>query len=149
ASTLCVLLKKFYRITHGDDGLGGIIRNFAAELLFKSHDEFDRVETVRTEVVDQACAFGHLVWLDAQVLHDDLLNPLGNVTHRLDLSLNSACGSLRAYPVKASILIDGTHDRLNQPSTTSSTARIANGPSMVPTANRSPQPSRGSVNTLP
>jgi hypothetical protein len=31
--------------------------------------------------------FSHLVGLNAQVLHDDLFHPLGNITHRSNLVL--------------------------------------------------------------
>ena len=51
----------------------------------KRHHEFDRIEAVGTEVVNEARALGHLIGLDAEMLHDDLLHPLANVTHRLNL----------------------------------------------------------------
>src|ERR1043165_483531 len=82
-SAFCVLFEELHRIADGQDRLGRIIRNLAAELFLERHHQLDRVETVRAEVVDEARGFGHLVRLDAKMLHDDLLDPLGNVfTHR-------------------------------------------------------------------
>src|SRR6202040_772754 len=50
-SALGVLFQEFDGVTDGQDGLGGIVGNLAAELFFEGHPQFDRVETVRTEVV--------------------------------------------------------------------------------------------------
>src|SRR6185437_17144807 len=84
-SALRILFEKLHRIADGEDGLGGVVRNFAAELFFESHYKLDRVEAVRAQILDEARLLRYLVGLDAQVLHDDLLHPLGNVTHRSNL----------------------------------------------------------------
>ena len=39
-------LDKAHRVLDGDDFLGGVIGDFAAELLLESHYQFDRVEAV-------------------------------------------------------------------------------------------------------
>src|SRR3954452_12601880 len=80
-----VLFEEFYGIADRKNRLGGIVGNLAAEFLFESHDQFDGVEAVGAKIIDKACAFGHLLGLDTQMLHDDLLNPLANVTHRSNL----------------------------------------------------------------
>src|SRR3954451_3597480 len=111
-SAFCVLFEEFYRVADGEDGLGGIVWNFAAEFFLECHDEFDRVETVGPEIIDEACVLGHFVGLDAQMFHDNLFNPLADVTHRctlvsfsieLDRSappsrLQSACRTILKYP---------------------------------------------------
>src|SRR5690242_15280114 len=81
-SALCVLFEKFYGVTHRQNRLGGIVGNFAAELFLKSHDEFDGIETVGAEVIDEAGVLGHLVRFDAEMFDDDLLHAFANVTHR-------------------------------------------------------------------
>ena len=53
----------------------------ATELLLERHHELDDVEAVRTQIVDEARFFGHLVGFDAEVLNDDLLNAVGGVAH--------------------------------------------------------------------
>jgi hypothetical protein len=84
-SAFRVLFKKLDRVTHGQDGFGGIVGDFAAELFLECHHELDGIEAVGSEVVDEAGTFGDLLGFDTQMLHDDLLNPLGNVTHRSNL----------------------------------------------------------------
>jgi hypothetical protein len=86
-SAFCVLFEKLDRVTHGQDGFGGIVGDFAAEFLFESHHEFDGVEAVGAKIVDEACLIGYLVGLYAKVFHDDLFHPLANVTHRSNLVL--------------------------------------------------------------
>src|ERR1700729_2975226 len=68
-------------VFYGDDLFGGIVGNFATEFLFESHHQLDRVETVRAQIVDEAGIVGDLGLVDAQVLHDDLLYPLGDIAH--------------------------------------------------------------------
>src|SRR4029079_4688574 len=85
ASALGVLFEELHRVANGQDGFRCVIGNLAAELLFEGHHEFDRVEAVGAEIIDETRAFGDLVGLDAQMLHDNLLHPLADITHRLNL----------------------------------------------------------------
>src|SRR5262249_48842358 len=62
-----------------------IIRDLAPEFFLECHHQFDGVQAVRTEVVNEARVVRHLIGLSAQMLHDDLLHPLANVTHRSNL----------------------------------------------------------------
>src|SRR5205085_4732698 len=64
-SALGVLLQEFDRVAHGQDRFGGIIGDFATELLLEGHDELDGIERVRAEVVDEARVLRDLVGLDA------------------------------------------------------------------------------------
>src|SRR5262245_275285 len=86
SSTLRVLFQEFDGITHRQDRLGGIVRNLAAELFLEGHDQLDGVEAVGPEIVDETGVFGDLVRLDAQMFHDDLFHPFGNVTHAPNLA---------------------------------------------------------------
>src|SRR5262245_53106147 len=64
-SALGVLLEIFDGVTDGEDGLRGIVGNFATELFLEGHDELDGVEAVRPEVVYEACCLSDLVGLDS------------------------------------------------------------------------------------
>src|SRR6266496_2466497 len=76
-------LDKADRILDGHDLLGRVIGNFAAEFLLEGHHQLDRVEAVRPEIVDKAGILGHLGLVDAEMLDDDLLDPLGDVAHSI------------------------------------------------------------------
>src|SRR5262249_19077189 len=103
-SAFGVLFEEFDGVADRQDGLGGVVGNFAAEFLLERHDEFDRVEAVGTEIIDEARVLGHLVRLDAQLLYPDLFPPLANVAHRCNL-VSFALGSVgrrrRAVVVRA------------------------------------------------
>src|SRR5262245_55696559 len=75
------LLDEFDGVADGLNRLGGIVGNLDAELLLESHDQFDVVETVGAEIINEACLRSHLFRVDPQVLDNDLLHPLCNVTH--------------------------------------------------------------------
>jgi hypothetical protein len=60
-STFCVLFQEFDSVADGQDGLGGV------------------------EIVDEARILGDLVGFDPEVLHDDFLHSLANVTHLSNL----------------------------------------------------------------
>src|SRR5882724_12147640 len=81
-SAFRVLLEKLRGVADGQNRLGGVIGNFAAELFFKCHHKLDGVETVGAEVVDETCVVDNLVRLDTEMLDNNLLNPLANLTHR-------------------------------------------------------------------
>src|SRR3954454_436059 len=76
-------LDKADRILDGDDLLGRVIRDLAAELLLESHHQFDRVEAVRPQIVNKTGILGHLGLVDAEMLDDDLLDPVGEIAHSL------------------------------------------------------------------
>jgi hypothetical protein len=84
---LSVLFEKFDGVAHRQNGLGGIVGNFAAEFFLKSHDQLDRIETVGAKIVDEAGVLGHLIGLDAEMFYDDFLHALANITHRSNLIL--------------------------------------------------------------
>src|SRR5689334_3239232 len=74
------------RILHGDDLLSGIIGDLTAELLLERHHELHGVEAVGAEVIDETRILGDLGFVDPQVLHDDLLNPIGDIAHNVYLN---------------------------------------------------------------
>src|ERR1700733_10417143 len=84
-SAFRVLLEKLDRVAHRQNGFGRIIGNLAAKFFLECHDELDGVEAVGTKIVDEAGVFSHLVGFDAEVLNDNFLHPLANVTHRFNL----------------------------------------------------------------
>src|ERR1700680_5039151 len=68
-SSLGALFEEFHRIADGEDGLGGVVGNLAAELLLERHDELDSIETIGTEIVDEARIIRNLVRFDPEMLH--------------------------------------------------------------------------------
>src|SRR6202161_2708237 len=63
------------------DLLGVLVRNLDFELLSESHDQFDRVQRVRAQIVDERGVIRDLFSLDAQLLRDDGLYLLLNGAH--------------------------------------------------------------------
>jgi hypothetical protein len=70
--------------------LGRIVGNFTAEFFFKSHHQLDSVEAVRAQIVDETGIFSYLCFVDAKMLDNDLLNPLGDIAHTLISSFDRA-----------------------------------------------------------
>src|SRR5437588_6998106 len=82
-------LDKADRILDGNDLLGCIVGDFAAELLFERHHQLDRIEAVGAQIVDETGVLGHLDFVDAEMLDDDLLDPLSDVAHSLMSSIRT------------------------------------------------------------
>jgi hypothetical protein len=70
-----VLLDVVDGVLDGQDLLGGLVGNLAAELLLERHDQLDRVQAVGAQIIDEAGILGYLALVDAKMLDDDLLNP--------------------------------------------------------------------------
>src|SRR5688572_10155257 len=75
------LVDVLHRVADGQDGFGGVVGDLDPEFLFERHDEFDRVEAVGAEIIDEARLLGYLLGVDAEMLDDDLLDALCGVTH--------------------------------------------------------------------
>ena len=56
-----------------------VVRNFDAERVFKSHDQFNGVKRVCTEVGDESAFILDIGFIDAELFSDDLLNLLFNI----------------------------------------------------------------------
>src|SRR6478735_7406880 len=65
------------------DLLGRIVGNLDAELFLEGHHQLDDVEAVGAQIVDEARVGRDLVFFDAQVLDNDLLNAVGGIAHLL------------------------------------------------------------------
>jgi hypothetical protein len=74
---------KLTAVLDGGDLLGHVIRDFAPEFVLQGHHQLDGVKAVGPQIVDKAGILGHLGFVDAKKLDDDLLNPLGDVAHSL------------------------------------------------------------------
>ena len=84
AARVCrALFDELDGIADGLNGLRRIVRNLDSELFFEGHDQLDRVEAVRAEVVNEARFRLHLVGVHAEMLDDDLLHPVSHITHCL------------------------------------------------------------------
>jgi hypothetical protein len=79
---------KLHSITHRLDGFCGVIWNFDAELFFESHHEFNRVQAVGAEIINEARFRLHLVGINTQVFNYDLLHSFSDIAHVLLSSVN-------------------------------------------------------------
>src|SRR6202142_2825990 len=82
ASAFRVLFQKFRSVTDGQNRLRRIVGNFTTKFFFKGHHQFDSVEAVGTEVVNEARVVDNLFGFDTERLAHDLLNSPANLTHR-------------------------------------------------------------------
>src|SRR4051794_8145738 len=92
-------------VLHRHNLLGRVVGNFATEFFLESHDQLDRVEAVRPQIVDEAGIFGHLGFVDAEMLDNNLLNPLGDVAHAMISSIAAAdwlCLARSRRPIRGS-----------------------------------------------
>src|SRR5574337_300964 len=77
-SVLGVGLDVIDRLLHRGDLLRFLVGNLGLELFFERHHQFDRVERVGAEVVDERRFVLDFRLRDAQLLGNDLLDPLFN-----------------------------------------------------------------------
>ena len=80
-SGLLVRLGVVDRLLHGGDLLGVLVRDLRFEFLFQGHDQLDRVERVRAEVVDEGSVVGDFFLLYPQLFGDDGFNLLFDTAH--------------------------------------------------------------------
>src|SRR5690606_16489584 len=82
-SRLDVGLDVVDRLLHRGDLLGFLVGDLALELFFERHYQFDGVERIRAEVVDEGRACADLLVLDAQLFDHDLLDAFFDAAHWL------------------------------------------------------------------
>jgi hypothetical protein len=73
--------EKANRIADRDDRLCRIVRYLDAELLLESHDEFDRIERIGSEILDEIGIVDDFVGINAEMLNDNFLHALGDIAH--------------------------------------------------------------------
>ena len=96
AESALVLVDILDRVRDGANLLGGVVGDFHAELFLEGHHQFDDIKAVGTKIIDEAGVFSDLLGLDAQVLDDNLLNPVGGVAHGIPLLKRQIKNSLVA-----------------------------------------------------
>src|SRR5690606_28100463 len=75
------LLAELYSVADRQDRVSGIVRDFDAELFFEGHDQFDSVERVRTQIVDEAGAFNNLFSVNAEMINNNFLHAFCDIAH--------------------------------------------------------------------
>src|SRR6185437_3006789 len=78
-----VLFDVLVGVADGVDLLRRVVGDLDAEFFFEGHHQLDDVEAVGAQIVDEARVRRHLVFFDAQVLDDELLNAVGGIAHVL------------------------------------------------------------------
>src|ERR1035438_9368653 len=68
-------------LLNGRDFFGILVRDLGLEFLFERHDQFDSVQRVCAEIVDERGIIGDFFFFNAQLFSHDLLNLLLNSTH--------------------------------------------------------------------
>ena len=63
-----------YRITNRADGFLHVIRNFDVELFLEGHDQFDQVQRVSAQIIDEACAFDDFVTIHVEIIDNNFFN---------------------------------------------------------------------------
>src|SRR5438093_4101606 len=83
-SLLLVLLDEVDGVLDLLDLLGILVRDLHAELFLEAHDQLDQVEGVGVEVLDERGLGGDLLFVDAKLFDDELLQSVecGSVGHR-------------------------------------------------------------------
>src|ERR1044072_8708063 len=78
--SLClVLIDVIVRIAHALNFLCVFVGNLDAEFFFETHHQLDRVERVGAEVIDKPGSGRDFVFVDTQLVNNDLLNFLLNL----------------------------------------------------------------------
>src|SRR5687767_7374447 len=78
------------RLLDGRDLLGLLVRDFGFEFFLQGHYEFDGVERVGAEIVDEGRFVLDVSLVHAELLGHDLLHALFDVLHRFPPSMRSA-----------------------------------------------------------
>ena len=68
-------------LLNGRDFLGVFVRDFALELFFQRHHEFDGIQRVGTQIIDKGSVFRHVLFLGAELLGDDFFNAFFDVAN--------------------------------------------------------------------
>lgn len=68
-------------VPNRENFLSGIVGNFTSELFFERHHKLDGVETVGTEVVDEARALQNFALVDTQMFDNNFLHALSDIAH--------------------------------------------------------------------
>src|SRR4029077_16009119 len=71
-----VLLDVLDRFADIADLLGLFVGDLDAELLLEGHHQLDDVQRIRSQIIGEAGLQGDLILVDAELLHDDRLDPL-------------------------------------------------------------------------
>src|SRR5262245_58831772 len=87
---------------HSGDLFGILVGDFDAEFFLEGHDEFDRVERISVEIVHERRILRHSVFIDALLLHDDLLDLVRNRHSVLHLLVRGASPPRATYTFRRS-----------------------------------------------
>jgi hypothetical protein len=68
-------------VLHRADPLGVFVGDLGPELLFEAHDQFDEVERVGIQIIDERSFRLDFVLVNAELLDDDLLESLVGCGH--------------------------------------------------------------------
>ncbi len=90
----------FVYVADGLELLSVLVRHFDVELLLEGHDEFDEIERISAEILDERRLWRDLLGVHAELLDDDVLDLLFNrfVAHKSPKLLVLRAAGLKQWP---------------------------------------------------
>ncbi|CVI55731.1 Acyl carrier protein (modular protein) [Agrobacterium deltaense NCPPB 1641] len=75
------LLDELYGVADGQDRVSCVVGDFNAEFFFESHDQFNGVERISAQIVNEAGAFNNLVGVNAKMINYNFLYAFCDIAH--------------------------------------------------------------------
>ncbi|CUX10045.1 Acyl carrier protein (modular protein) [Agrobacterium genomosp. 13 str. CFBP 6927] len=79
-SGLC-LLDELDGVADSQDRVSCVVGNFDAEFFFESHDQFNGIERISAQIVNEAGAFNNLVGVNAKMINYNFLYAFCDIAH--------------------------------------------------------------------
>jgi hypothetical protein len=75
------LLDELYGVADSQDRVSCVVGNFDAEFFFESHDQFNGIERISAQIVNEASAFNNLVGVNAKMINYNFLYAFCDIAH--------------------------------------------------------------------
>jgi len=69
------------RVLNGGDFFGLVVRDFAIKFFFEGHHEFNSVQAVSAQIINETGRLNNLVGIHAQMLNNNAFYTFRNVAH--------------------------------------------------------------------
>lgn len=77
----CVFFEEVDGIVDCYDGFSGVVWNFDVEFFFECYYQFDCIQVVGVQVVDEVCVFDYFVGFDVQVFDNNFFYVISDVIY--------------------------------------------------------------------
>ncbi|CUW87088.1 Acyl carrier protein (modular protein) [Agrobacterium fabacearum CFBP 5771] len=75
------LLDELDSVANSQDRVSCVVWDLDAEFFFESHDQFNGIERISAQIVNEACAFNNFVGVDAQMINYNFLYAFCDIAH--------------------------------------------------------------------